>query len=163
MSRVHPHLAREGSVIIDANGGDPSWYRDALIYQLHVKAFRDSNGDGTGDFIGLTESLDYIRDLGVDTIWLLPFYPSPLRDDGYDIAITTACTVYARAPISATHARGASTGTARHPELVTHSPTACVFQRQASTEKSEAQLLSVERRSARYAANASSSRTRESQ
>jgi maltose alpha-D-glucosyltransferase/alpha-amylase len=66
--------------------GDPLWYKDAVIYQLHVKAFRDSNGDGIGDFPGLTESLDYIQDLGVNTIWLLPFYPSPLRDDGYDIA-----------------------------------------------------------------------------
>src|SRR5581483_10591031 len=68
------------------SAADPLWYKDALIYQLHVKAFRDSNGDGIGDFQGLTESLDYIRDLGVDTIWLLPFYPSPLRDDGYDIS-----------------------------------------------------------------------------
>ena len=65
---------------------DPLWFKDAVIYQLHVKAFRDSNGDGIGDFPGLTESLDYIQDLGVNTIWILPFYPSPLRDDGYDIA-----------------------------------------------------------------------------
>ncbi|MCC6196856.1 MAG: maltose alpha-D-glucosyltransferase [Burkholderiales bacterium] len=67
-------------------GADPLWYKDAVIYQVHVKAFRDSNGDGIGDFPGLTESLPYIRDLGVNTVWLLPFYPSPLRDDGYDIA-----------------------------------------------------------------------------
>src|SRR6478752_3416239 len=65
---------------------DPSWHHDAIIYQLHVKAFRDSNRDGYGDFRGLLEKLDYIADLGVTTIWLLPFYPSPLRDDGYDIA-----------------------------------------------------------------------------
>jgi maltose alpha-D-glucosyltransferase / alpha-amylase len=65
---------------------DPLWYKDAVVYQLHVKAFRDSNNDGIGDFEGLTQSLDYIKDLGVDTVWLLPFYPSPLRDDGYDIA-----------------------------------------------------------------------------
>jgi maltose alpha-D-glucosyltransferase / alpha-amylase len=65
---------------------DPLWFKDAVIYQLHVKAYRDSNGDGIGDFPGLTQSLDYIKDVGVDTIWLLPFYPSPLRDDGYDIA-----------------------------------------------------------------------------
>jgi maltose alpha-D-glucosyltransferase/alpha-amylase len=65
---------------------DPLWYKDAIIYQLHVKAFFDSNGDGMGDFRGLTEKLDYIQDLGVNTLWLLPFYPSPLRDDGYDIA-----------------------------------------------------------------------------
>ena len=65
---------------------DRLWYKDAIIYQLHIKAFYDSNADGVGDFRGLTEKLDYIRDLGVNTIWLLPFYPSPLRDDGYDVA-----------------------------------------------------------------------------
>ena len=67
-------------------GGDPLWYRDAVIYQVHVRAFQDSDGDGIGDFRGLTERLDYIQDLGVTAIWLLPFYPSPLKDDGYDIA-----------------------------------------------------------------------------
>ena len=66
--------------------GDPEWYRDAIIYQLHVKAFQDSDGDGIGDFRGLTSRLDYLQDLGVTALWLLPFYPSPLRDDGYDIA-----------------------------------------------------------------------------
>jgi maltose alpha-D-glucosyltransferase/alpha-amylase len=65
---------------------DAYWYKDAVIYQLHVKAFNDSNNDGMGDFPGLTEKLDYVKDLGVNTIWLLPFYPSPLRDDGYDVA-----------------------------------------------------------------------------
>ncbi len=65
---------------------DPLWYRDAIIYQLHVKAFFDANGDGIGDFQGLTQKLDYLQDLGVTALWLLPFYPSPLRDDGYDIA-----------------------------------------------------------------------------
>jgi maltose alpha-D-glucosyltransferase/alpha-amylase len=65
---------------------DPSWHHDAVIYQLHVKAFRDSNRDGFGDFRGLIEKLDYIAELGVTAVWLLPFYPSPLRDDGYDIA-----------------------------------------------------------------------------
>ncbi|MBX6340880.1 MAG: maltose alpha-D-glucosyltransferase, partial [Thermomicrobiaceae bacterium] len=65
---------------------DPLWYKDAIIYELHVRAFYDSNGDGIGDFRGLIEKLDYLRDLGVTAIWLLPFYPSPLRDDGYDIA-----------------------------------------------------------------------------
>jgi maltose alpha-D-glucosyltransferase / alpha-amylase len=65
---------------------DPLWYKDAIIYQLHVKAFADTSGDGMGDFRGLTEKLDYIAGLGVTAIWLLPFYPSPLRDDGYDIA-----------------------------------------------------------------------------
>jgi len=62
------------------------WYKDAIIYELHVRAFHDSDGDGIGDFRGLTSRLDYLHDLGVTAIWLLPFYPSPLRDDGYDIA-----------------------------------------------------------------------------
>ncbi len=61
------------------------WYKDAIIYELHIKAFSDGNGDGIGDFKGLLEKLDYLQDLGVTAIWLLPFYPSPLRDDGYDI------------------------------------------------------------------------------
>ena len=65
---------------------DPAWHHDAIIYQLHVKAFRDSNRDGYGDFRGLLDKLDYIADLGVTAVWLLPFYPSPLKDDGYDIA-----------------------------------------------------------------------------
>nr|WP_151202193.1 maltose alpha-D-glucosyltransferase [Afipia carboxidovorans] len=65
---------------------DELWYKDAIIYQLHVKAFADSNNDGIGDFAGLTEKLDYLQDLGVTCLWLLPFYPSPGRDDGYDIA-----------------------------------------------------------------------------
>jgi maltose alpha-D-glucosyltransferase/alpha-amylase len=69
-----------------AVSGDPEWYRDAVIYQLHVKSFFDSNDDGVGDFAGLLKKLDYIVDLGVNVVWLLPFYPSPLRDDGYDIA-----------------------------------------------------------------------------
>ena len=68
----------------------PFWYKDAVIYELHVRAFSDGNGDGIGDFTGLTEKLDYLQDLGVTAIWLLPFYPSPLRDDGYDIANYTA-------------------------------------------------------------------------
>jgi maltose alpha-D-glucosyltransferase / alpha-amylase len=65
---------------------DGLWFKDAIIYQLHVKAFADSNNDGIGDFAGLTEKLDYLEDLGITTIWLLPFYPSPGRDDGYDIS-----------------------------------------------------------------------------
>jgi maltose alpha-D-glucosyltransferase / alpha-amylase len=65
---------------------DPYWYKDAIIYQTHVKAFFDSNADGYGDFAGLTSQLDYVQTLGVNAIWLLPFYPSPLKDDGYDIA-----------------------------------------------------------------------------
>ncbi|MBU2089031.1 MAG: maltose alpha-D-glucosyltransferase, partial [Alphaproteobacteria bacterium] len=62
------------------------WYKDAIVYQLHIKAFQDANGDGVGDFAGLMSRLDYVEQLGVNTIWLLPFYPSPLRDDGYDIS-----------------------------------------------------------------------------
>jgi maltose alpha-D-glucosyltransferase/alpha-amylase len=62
------------------------WYKDAIIYQLHVRTFHDSNGDGIGDFQGLEERLDYLQDLGTSAIWLMPFFPSPLRDDGYDIA-----------------------------------------------------------------------------
>ncbi|MDR4509608.1 MAG: maltose alpha-D-glucosyltransferase [Candidatus Brocadiaceae bacterium] len=65
---------------------DPLWYKDAIIYELHVKAFFDSSGDGIGDFRGVTEKLDYLENLGVTALWLLPFYPSPLKDDGYDIA-----------------------------------------------------------------------------
>ncbi|MDP4174902.1 MAG: maltose alpha-D-glucosyltransferase [Bacteroidota bacterium] len=65
---------------------DPLWYKDGIIYQVHVKAFKDCNDDGIGDFRGLIEKLDYIENLGVTIIWLLPFYPSPLKDDGYDIA-----------------------------------------------------------------------------
>src|SRR5207247_10030798 len=61
------------------------WYEDAIIYEVHVRAFADSDGDGIGDFRGLTQRLDYLEDLGVTAVWLLPFYPSPLRDDGYDI------------------------------------------------------------------------------
>jgi maltose alpha-D-glucosyltransferase/alpha-amylase len=65
---------------------DPLWYKDAIIYELHVKAFRDSNGDGVGDFRDMIASLDYLQELGVSALWLLPFYPSPGRDDGYDIS-----------------------------------------------------------------------------
>src|SRR3954464_5804398 len=77
----------ETTEIPDAAGKtDELWYKDAIIYQLHVKAFADSNNDGIGDFAGLTEKLDYLQDLGVTTLWLVPFYPSPGRDDRYDIA-----------------------------------------------------------------------------
>jgi len=65
---------------------DPQWYKDAVIYQVHVRTFYDSNGDGVGDFRGLAQKLDYLQELGTNAIWLMPFFPSPLRDDGYDIA-----------------------------------------------------------------------------
>lgn len=62
------------------------WYKNDIFYELYVRAFRDSNGDGWGDLKGVTEKLDYLSFLGVDTIWLLPISPSPLRDDGYDVS-----------------------------------------------------------------------------
>lgn len=65
---------------------EPLWYKDAIIYEAHVKTFFDSNNDGIGDFEGLRQKLPYLESLGITAIWLLPFYPSPLRDDGYDIA-----------------------------------------------------------------------------
>ncbi|MBI2871443.1 MAG: maltose alpha-D-glucosyltransferase [Candidatus Omnitrophica bacterium] len=75
--------AKASSTLLADN---PLWYQDAIIYELHVRAFQDSDGDGIGDFVGLTRKLDYLQDLGVTALWLLPFYPSPLKDDGYDIA-----------------------------------------------------------------------------
>ncbi len=80
---LHPELTKTTAPV---ERDDREWYRDAIIYQLHIKAFADANGDGIGDFAGLLEKLDYVQALGVTAIWLLPFYPSPLRDDGYDIA-----------------------------------------------------------------------------
>jgi maltose alpha-D-glucosyltransferase/alpha-amylase len=65
---------------------DPLWYKDAVFYELHVRAFKDGNDDGIGDFIGLTSQLGHLKELGVDCLWLLPFFRSPLRDDGYDVA-----------------------------------------------------------------------------
>jgi maltose alpha-D-glucosyltransferase/alpha-amylase len=79
-------MTTEDSTVNTPDRDDPLWYKDAVIYQLHIKSFFDANNDGVGDFAGLIEKLDYISALGVNTIWLLPFYPSPRRDDGYDIA-----------------------------------------------------------------------------
>jgi len=101
-------LAAQPSALVT----DPLWYKDAIIYQLHVKAFFDTTDDGIGDFLGLTRKLDYLADLGVNALWLLPFYPSPLRDDGYDIAdYRTVNTAYGtlgdfRAFVRAAHRRG---------------------------------------------------------
>ncbi|MWD27837.1 maltose alpha-D-glucosyltransferase [Aquicoccus sp. SCR17] len=81
MTSANPRLT-DGETMVTA----PDWYKDAVIYQLHVKAFQDSNGDGIGDFKGLMRRLDHVQELGATAVWLLPFYPSPLRDDGYDIA-----------------------------------------------------------------------------
>src|SRR5690606_30973290 len=78
------HFTNRHDGVIDRTQSD--WYKDAVIYQLHVKAFQDSDGDGIGDFAGLMQRLDHVQELGATAIWLLPFYPSPLRDDGYDIA-----------------------------------------------------------------------------
>jgi maltose alpha-D-glucosyltransferase/alpha-amylase len=67
-------------------GKDESWYKDAIFYQLHIRAFADGNHDGIGDFLGATQKLDYLQEIGISGIWLLPFYASPLKDDGYDVA-----------------------------------------------------------------------------
>jgi maltose alpha-D-glucosyltransferase/alpha-amylase len=83
MNVLHPHSLTRAGQLVET---DPLWYKDAIIYQLHVKSFFDANNDGIGDFSGLISRLDYIAELGVNTIWLLPFYPSPRLDDGYDIS-----------------------------------------------------------------------------
>jgi len=75
-----------GPVVVGSPTGGSSWYKDGVFYELHVRAFRDGNGDGVGDFKGLLGKLDYLQELGITALWLLPFYPSPLRDDGYDIS-----------------------------------------------------------------------------
>src|SRR2546426_1575541 len=79
-------MTSQNPVELSAVADQAVWYKDAVVYQLHVKAYFDSNNDGVGDFKGLTSKLDYIRDLGVNAVWLLPFYPSPLKDDGYDVS-----------------------------------------------------------------------------
>jgi len=77
---------QEGMAKRLGSAADPLWYKDAIIYELHVKAFKDSNGDGIGDFPGLIQKMDYLQELGVTCLWLLPFFPSPMKDDGYDIS-----------------------------------------------------------------------------
>jgi hypothetical protein len=105
-------VARPRAVLRPALTEDRQWYKDAIIYQLHLKSFFDSNNDGVGDFAGLISKLDYIADLGVNTIWLLPFYPSPRLDDGYDIGDYRGVhqdygtLADARRFIAAAHARG---------------------------------------------------------
>lgn len=86
MNVQHTAETKPTGTLVSKDGVDPLWFKDAIIYQLHVKSFMDSNGDGIGDFPGLISKLDYIADLGVNVIWLLPFYPSPRLDDGYDIS-----------------------------------------------------------------------------
>ena len=85
---LHNHFTRRQAMLKKKKYfiNEPLWYKDAVIYELNIKAFYDSNADGIGDFKGLTKKLDYLDDLGITAIWLLPFYPSPLRDDGYDIS-----------------------------------------------------------------------------
>ena len=92
---------------------DPLWYKDAVFYQIHVRAYQDGVTDGVGDFRGLRQRLDYIQDLGVTAVWLQPFYPSPLKDDGYDIADYTdihpqygTLEDFKRFPRDAAHRRG---------------------------------------------------------
>ncbi len=84
MDRPVPRLL--DAVVPATEGDDPLWYKDAVIYEVHVKSFFDANGDGIGDFRGITEKLDYLEELGVTALWLLPFYPSPMKDDGYDVS-----------------------------------------------------------------------------
>src|SRR5436189_3955869 len=84
-----PNLSLPQEAVVTAPSAaedDPLWYKDAVIYQAHVKSFFDANNDGIGDFAGLTQKLEYLQGLGVTCIWILPFFPSPLKDDGYDIA-----------------------------------------------------------------------------
>ncbi len=83
-------MKRRNSIVPSLLRDDSLWYKDAIVYELHIRAFSDSQGDGVGDFLGLTEKLDYLEDLGVTALWLLPFYPSPLKDDGYDISDYTS-------------------------------------------------------------------------
>jgi len=94
------------------SASNPLWYKDAILYELHVRAFADSNGDGIGDFAGLLDKLDYLQELGVTCLWLLPFFPSPLRDDGYDVSdFTDVHPIYGTLEdfqrfLDAAHARG---------------------------------------------------------
>ncbi len=84
---MQPEIEKEFLTVREpGSAADPLWYKDAIIYELHVRAFKDSNGDGIGDFGGLLQKLDYLQDLGVTCLWLLPFFQSPLKDDGYDIS-----------------------------------------------------------------------------
>jgi len=88
--RATPNTGRYAPEGRDLASPAASWYKDAVIYQVHVRAMYDSNGDGVGDFRGLAQRLDYLKDLGITAIWLMPFFPSPLRDDGYDISDYTS-------------------------------------------------------------------------
>ena len=110
-SPIESFADAKGEVAVGAQK-DSLWYKDAVIYQLHVRSFYDSNADGIGDFVGLMQKLDYLQELGITAIWLLPFYSSPLRDDGYDIAdFTSVHPTYGslddfKAFVTAAHNRG---------------------------------------------------------
>src|ERR1700760_4318056 len=84
--RSRPSMSRRKAEGAEALAPNPHWNKEAIIYEIHLRAFADSNDDGIGDFNGLVDRLDYLADLGVTALWLLPFYPSPLRDGGYDIS-----------------------------------------------------------------------------
>src|ERR1700760_192701 len=92
MTQILPRAATGASQTIVAEPtrqwfeSDPLWFKKAVFYEIHIRGFADGNDDGAGDFRGLTEKLDYLQWLGIDCVWLLPMYPSPLRDGGYDIA-----------------------------------------------------------------------------
>jgi maltose alpha-D-glucosyltransferase/alpha-amylase len=85
-SKNPPQEIPSAKKLLPAASQDAHWFKDAIIYELHVRSFHDTAGDGIGDFRGLSEKLGYFEELGVTALWLLPFYPSPMRDDGYDIA-----------------------------------------------------------------------------
>ncbi len=132
---------------------DALWYKDAVIYEVHVRAFFDSNDDGIGDFGGLIRKLDYIQELGVNTIWLLPFYPSPGKDDGYDISdYRNIHPAYGtREDFKAVRRRGASSRPARDHRAghQSHLGSASVVpgRPQGAARAQEAQLLRVVGRS----------------
>jgi maltose alpha-D-glucosyltransferase/alpha-amylase len=157
-----PESAAPAGLIVD----DPLWYKDAVIYQLNVKSFFDSNDDGIGDFKGLTSKLEYIQDLGVNTIWLMPFYPSPGKDDGYDIAdyttsirSTARWTTFRACFVGGAPARPAGHHRARHQSHL--GPASLVPGRAPrAAGLAEARLLCLERHDQKYPARASSSRHR---
>jgi hypothetical protein len=117
MAIEFPHRVGAGDAISPAASAahdDPLWYKDAIIYQAHVKAFYDSNNDGIGDFPGLTRRLDYLQGLGITCLWLLPFFPSPLKDDGMTLRIIGASIrATVRSTISARSSAPRTSGTSR--------------------------------------------------
>jgi glycosidase len=151
--RAHPALQSRLEPLPSTRPTTPAqlWYKDAIIYQLHVKAFFDSNNDGIGDFAGLTEKLDYLQDLGVTALWLLPFYPSPGRDDGYDIADygdinpDYGTMKDFRASCARRSARPARHHRARHQPHLRPAPGSSARARKPGSKSERAQLLRLER------------------